>query len=129
MNNQETQIIIAHYGLNRKILQSECESALVNKNTYNIFIDFESGAAELGELYEQPFENIALAQQRKFIEILKPVLTEHPTATVAYFGLAPIPVAFHLGYLVGNTHPLTIYQWHHRNNSWYAEAERPSADY
>jgi hypothetical protein len=129
MNNQETQIIIAHYGLNRKILQDECEAALVSKNTLNIFIDFEAGAADLAELYDQPFQNIALAQQRKFNEKLKPVLAEHPTARVAYFGLAPIPVAFHLGYLVGNTHALTIYQWHHTKNAWYAETDAPSPEY
>src|SRR6266540_3995287 len=110
---KKVQIILAHYGLDRKITREECEMAIAKEADEVIFIDFEAGYARLGELYDLPFENIALAQQRKFAEILKPVLDNYPSAHIAYFGLTPIPVGFHLGYLVGNTHSYTIYQWHH----------------
>ena len=130
MNREKkVQIVIAHYGLNRKITEDECEAALEIKDAENIFVDFEAGHAELGELYDLPFENIALMQQRKFAEILKPVLEQYPTAHIAYFGLAPISVGFHLGYLVGNTHSYTIYQWHHQRNAWFYQIDPPSAEY
>lgn len=125
MSNKKI-IAIAHYGLDRKITQAECIAALGTQESQDvIFIDFESGNAKLSELYDLPFENIALAQQRKFAEILKPVLDSNPDAHMAYFGLTPIPVAFHLGYLVGNTHSYTIYQLHHKENKWLAESSSP----
>lgn len=123
-----TEIIIAHYGLDRKITQEECLQVL-GQTTQKIFIDFETGYAKLGELYDLPFENIALTQQRKFIEVLKPILDQNPNAQIAYFGLTPIPVAFHLGYLIGNTHPYTIYQWHHEKNKWFKQIEPPFDKY
>lgn len=123
-------IVIAHYGLDRKITQEECMAELATQENQDItFIDFESGNAKLSELYDLPFENIALAQQRKYAEILKPVLDSSPDAHIAYFGLAPIPVAFHLGYLVGNTHNYTIYQLHHKQNKWLAESTPPFEGY
>lgn len=125
MSNKKI-IVIAHYGLDRKITEEECMVALnAQQNQDIVFIDFESGNAKLSELYDLPFENIALAQQRKFAEILKPVLESYPDAHIAYFGLAPIPVAFHFGYLVGNTHSYTIYQLHHKKNMWLAEGVSP----
>jgi hypothetical protein len=129
MNNKKI-IAIAHYGLDRKVTQDECMVALGMQGNQNIiFIDFESGNAKLSELYDLPFENIALAQQRKFAEVLKPVLDSNPDAHIAYFSLTPIPVAFHLGYLVGNTHSYTIYQLHHKQNKWLAESGSPIEGY
>lgn len=123
-------IIIAHYGLDRKITQEECIAALGFASSQdNEFIDFEAGNAKLSELYDLPFENIALAQQRKFAEVLKPILDTNSDAHIAYFGLTPIPVAFHLGYLVGNTHTYTIYQLHHKQNKWLAETAIPYEGY
>lgn len=123
-------ITIAHYGLDRKITQEECMAALGTQQNHDvIFIDFESGNAKLSELYDLPFGNIALAQQRKFSEILKPVLDSNPDAHIVYFGLTPIPVAFHLGYLIGNTHSYTIYQLHHKQNKWLAESSSPFEGY
>jgi hypothetical protein len=129
MSNKKI-IAIAHYGLDRKITQDECMAAVgVQQNQEVIFIDFECGNAKLSELYDLPFENLALAQQRKFSEILKPVLEHNPDAHIAYFGLTPIPVAFHLGYLVGNTHGYTIHQLHHKQNKWLAESSSPFEGY
>lgn len=129
MKSKKT-IVIAHYGLDRKITEAECISALDAGDSEIIeFIDFEAGSAKLSELYALSFDNLALFQQRKYVEIAKPILDANPQATIAYFGLTPIPVAFHLGYLIGNTHPLIIYQWHHVESRWYKEIEKPSPDY
>lgn len=128
--NKKKIIAIAHYGLDRKISEEECIAVLGEQQNKDIlFVDFESGYAKLSELYDLPFENIALAQQRKFAEILKPVLESNPDAHIAYFGLTPIPVAFHLGYLIGNTHTYTIYQLHHKKNMWLAESDSPFEAY
>lgn len=124
-------IVIAHYGLDRKITREECTASLVGQGqgAEIAFIDFEAGHAKLSQLFDLPFENLALAQRRKFAEVVKPVLDQHHTAHIHYFGLAPIPMVFHFGYLVGNTHPYTIYQWHHKQNKWFSETDAPSEGY
>lgn len=130
MIEANTLIIIAHYGLDKKITRDQCESALTDKSFINIeFIDFDAGYARLSELYDQTFDNLALAQQRKFTEIVKPLLEKYPDAHIAYFGLTSIPVGFHFGYLVGNTHPYTVYQWHHQQQRWFADTAPPAKDY
>jgi hypothetical protein len=122
-------ILIAHYGLDRKITREECIAALQSPGAEVIFIDFEAGQAKLGELFDLPFENIALMQQRKFVEIVRPVLDQNPGAHIHYFGLAPIPVAFHFGYLFGNTHGYTVYQWHHKQHKWFSNTDAPNEGY
>ncbi len=123
-------IVIAHYGLDRKITEAECLNALSSDEAEQYkFIDFEAGNNKLSELYNLSFDNLALYQQRRFIELVKPVLDDHPTALIAYFGLTPIPIAFHFGFLVGNTHPYVIYQYHHRAHQWLKESAKPNADY
>lgn len=120
-------IIIAHYGLDRKITKEECMKSLQEDPDFDpIFIDFESGNSPLSDLYSLPFENVALTQQRKFNEILTPILDNNPGARIAYFGLVPIPVGFHLGVLVGNLYPYSIYQWHHSKRFWFKDTEAPS---
>lgn len=123
-------IVIAHYGLEKKITQKECVDSLnLDENTNVIFVDFEAGNSRLSELYDLSFDNLALYQQRKFNEIVKPILDENPNSEIAYFGLTPIPVAFHFGYLIGNNHSCTIFQFHHNLNRWYKECDSPSPDY
>lgn len=127
---QKTLVIIAHYGLDKKITQEQCENALIENDFDNkIFIDFEAGSAALGDLYDLPFENLALAQGRKYNDLVKPVLQKNPDAHIAYFGLTPIPIGFHFGYLVGNTFSYTIYQWHHQRQVWFAQIDPPSPNY
>lgn len=123
-------IIIAHYGLDRKITESECRAA-VDASGFGevLFIEFEACSAKLEELYNLPFDNIALAQQRQFSQVISPVLEAHPDADIAYFGLAPIPVAFHFGYLLGSTRSVTIYQLHHVKKVWFAETQPPAPEY
>lgn len=123
-------IVIAHYGIDRRISESECIAALDIDDRGDIeFVDFEAGYAKLNELYDLPFENLALAQQRKFTEVLKPLLDKYPDAHIAYFGLTPIPLALHLGYLIGNTHSYIIYQLHHKQNKWLAQTVMPYEGY
>lgn len=122
-------IVIAHNGLERKISKDECMTASSLRNEEIIFIDFEVGQLNLNELFDASFENIALAQQRKFVEVVKPILDRYPEAHIHYFGLAPIPLAFHFGYLTGNVRPYTVYQWHHQQNKWYKLTTPPAADY
>src|SRR4051812_28498165 len=91
-------IIIAHEGLDKKITEQECIEALPKGiAAERIFIDFEIANARATELYDLPFEQLALEQQRKYKNEIEPLRAKHPNATIAYFGLTPIPLAFQLG--------------------------------
>ncbi|MNJ82836.1 hypothetical protein D3C87_02470 [compost metagenome] len=122
-------IVIAHYDLDRKITKEECWDALQqDEKDEAIFIDFGVGNSQLSELYDLSFNNIALLQQRKFIELVKPLLDENPNAKIAYFGYVSIPISFHFGYLLGNSRPYIIYQ-RRGNKSWFKETDKPTKEY
>jgi hypothetical protein len=115
-------IIIAHSGLDKKVTEQECLTALPETDaSQRIFIDFEISNAKLSELYNLPFEQLALEQQRKYKREIEPVLIEYPNANVAYFGLAPIPLAFQLGVLMNNFSKYSVFQFHHDKKLWYKE--------
>ena len=126
MATQDTisHIVIAHSGLEKKVTKAECLKSLIEVDQKKVlFIDFEIANAKLSELYQLPFEQLALEQQRKFKGEVEPILAAHPDAVVAYFGLAPIPLAFQLGVLVGNTYKAEIFQSHHELKTWYRETD------
>ena len=62
------KIVIAHSGLDRKITKEECLNTLGFQISEIEFIDFEISNSNLSELYELPFENLALTQQRIFTD-------------------------------------------------------------
>ena len=75
-----------------------------------------------------PFEQLALEQQRKFKSEIEPVLQNNPDAVIAYFGLAPIPLAFQLGVLMNSFSEYLIFEFHHEKKVWYKNIE-PVDDY
>ena len=61
----------------------------------------------------------AAARQREQFEAeLYPLLEADPIRPLIYFGLAPIPLAFHLGTLVTHRARLQIHQHHHVRADW-----------
>ncbi len=56
--------------------------------------------------------------ERGYHDRLRPLIKRHPAHRLAYFGTAPVPLAMHLGYLVGSWVPSDIYQLHHRDKVW-----------
>lgn len=45
-------------------------------------------------------------------------LRASPTPRIAYFGMAPIPLAVHLGSLLGGLVPVSVFQRSHRDGNW-----------
>lgn len=127
---EETLIIIAHKGLERKITEEECKKALPTDAPKNqIFIDFEVANSKLSDLYNLPYEQLALEQQRKFKQEVEPLLKKHPNSVIAYFGLAPIPLSFHLGYLFNSYSPkILLFHLHHEDKTWYQNTA-PTKDF
>lgn len=124
LNKEISLIVIAHAGLERKITKQECLDTLEISNVNQIyFIDFEVSSAKLSELYNLPYDQIGLEQQRRYKNEIEPILKANPSLPIAYFGLAPIPLAFQLGVLMNGFSKCTIYQLHHEKKIWYKEIE------
>jgi hypothetical protein len=122
MSKETTLIIIAHTGLDRKITEEECKNSLQDvKDEKIIFINFDIGNSKLKDLYYLPFEQLALEQFRKYKREIEPILQANPQAKIAYFGLVPIPLAFHLGVLMNEFSEYIIFQFHHEKKVWYQE--------
>ena len=66
---------------------------------------------EYGHDYD--WDAAAAVQEQQFRERLEPLLKAAPDRPVAYFGLAPVPMAFHLGTLVTEGYEIWVYQRHH----------------
>lgn len=118
-------IIIAHSGLEKKITEQDCLAALpkIDGGVEKKFIDFEISNAKLSELYDLPYGQLALEQQRKFKSEIEPVLLANPNATIAYFGLVPIPLAFQLGVLMNSFSKCIYFQLHHETKTWFSNIE------
>lgn len=64
------------------------------------------------------FTMLARRQQAQWEAEVQPLLARYPSAKVAYFGLAPVPLAFHLGSLVERLHQVLPFQRHHTTLQW-----------
>jgi serine/threonine protein kinase len=47
-----------------------------------------------------------------------PALRRNPTPQIAYFGLAPVPLAIHLGMQLSGLVPVSVYQRDHKHGRW-----------
>ncbi|MCA9686703.1 MAG: SAVED domain-containing protein, partial [Myxococcales bacterium] len=60
----------------------------------------------------------AAAQQERQIERIREARTRWPGAQLIYMGFVPIPLAFHLGTLLGQGTQIEIYNHQHDSHSW-----------
>ncbi|HLL38277.1 MAG TPA: SAVED domain-containing protein [Rubrobacteraceae bacterium] len=87
-------------------------------------ISIEPTRMTLAELAAIDWAEVCLAQEREFKSKLEPALQNASGYRLAYFGLAPIPLAVHLGYRVGGMIDIDVYLLHHERKTW----EWPQAD-
>lgn len=73
---------------------------------------------KLDELDAVDWPEAKRTQTRIFDERVRPALLKYPNHLVAYFGLAPVPLAIHLGYMFGAMRIVEIYQQHRDDKSW-----------
>jgi hypothetical protein len=79
-------------------------------------IDDFSGAALWADL--------AARQRELFDERLRPLLWAQPDRTIVYFGMTPIPLAVHLGALIGQGPPVIARLRHHETRTWVWPQQR-----
>ncbi|UTW61725.1 SAVED domain-containing protein [bacterium SCSIO 12741] len=73
---------------------------------------------ELGEAKDIHWPTLLVQQNKLFDERVLPVLEDYPNYQICYFGLAPIPLAIHLGTRVQSYRPVEVFQKHHDAKDW-----------
>jgi hypothetical protein len=71
-----------------------------------------------------PWAEAAQQQEQQF----RAAREAWPDAQLVYAGLAPIPLVFHFGTLLGQTARPTIFQHHHQNRDWRWPSMEPTPD-
>lgn len=113
-------IIIKHEILDR-ISDTEVIAALLPayKDLPRHTISVTPEQIELGEVKLHYWSSLLAQQDKIFDEKVKPLLQKHLDYQILYFGLAPIPLAIHLGYRVGSMEKAIAFLRHHEGDkSW-----------
>lgn len=72
------------------------------------------------------FSAVLRAQEAVFRAQLKPRLERHPDYLIVYFGNAPVPLAMHLGFLLGTLRPVEVFLHHHSQRRWSQTLDVPA---
>lgn len=81
-----------------------------------------------GEAMRYDWRSMLIEQERIFDTQVKPILEKHPDYEVLYFGLAPIPLAIHLGHKLSSFRKAKVFLKDHTLKQWKwpkAEAGEP----
>lgn len=71
-----------------------------------------------GDAKQHHWPSLIKEQERLFNEKVKPLIDEYRDYQVLYFGLAPIPLAIHLGYMVRSFTKAEVFLKDHAQKDW-----------
>lgn len=70
---------------------------------------------ESGDIHWQTAADL---QRQQFENEILPIINANKTSVIAYFGMSPIPLAVHMGYLIEPIKKVWVFQRHHQTKSW-----------
>jgi len=120
--------ILLYQPVHEAIADAEMRAALEDATMPAIPVKIEPARFALAETVHANWGDLRRAQAELFEKKLRPLLEEHPDYEIAYFGLAPVPLAIHLGHLVDRWRRSHAYQRHHKEHvwRWRPEGETPT---
>lgn len=120
--------IILRHNILSNTTELQAEAALEKDYEANYQLKFkhieitsvEKQLIEHSNLNHTDWNREAVHQKEVFIKQIKPVIEKYPDYDIIYFGAAPIPLALHLGSLLGTWQAVTIYLKNHNGDKeWY----------
>jgi hypothetical protein len=72
------------------------------------------------------WQTLKAEQEKHFEDVIAPTIEKNPNSQIVYFGLAPIPLCIHLGYLFGGISKVDVFQHHHDNKNWHWQGNEAS---
>lgn len=122
--------VLLHHPVHEAITDEEMRSALEAAGfpgTAAIPVKIEPARLSLAEMLHVDWGELRRAQECLLSERLEPVIREHPDYDLAYFGLAPVPLAIHLGSVVDRWRRARVFQRHHKTHAWSWAEDSASA--
>lgn len=110
-------VVLAHPVLDA-INEDEILAAVDKDTVVREIVEVAPGKRTFREFKDADWRGLALLQEQIWKERVAPALRQYPQADILYFGLAPVPLAFHLGTLVEGLRNCDAYQRHHRSRRW-----------
>lgn len=113
--------VLLHHPVHESITDDEMRAAIEAAGfpvTAAIPVKIEPARLSLAETLHVDWGELRRTQERLLSERLEPVLREHPDYELAYFGLAPVPLAIHLGSVVDRWRRARVFQRHHKSHVW-----------
>lgn len=125
--------VLLHHPVHESITDEEMRSALDAAGIGSsplIPVRIEPAKLSLAETLHVDWSELRRTQERLLGERLEPILREHPDYELVYFGLAPVPLAIHLGSVVDRWRRGRVFQRHHKTHAWtWAEdSSSPAVD-
>lgn len=111
-------VVLISHSVHADIGTSEMRAALPARWAVCGIVDVRPTRMTLEESRYADWTKLARAQRVQWEQELKPLLERHHPCSIAYFGLAPIPLAFHLGSLTEGLLGLHPFLRHHETGSW-----------
>lgn len=82
-------------------------------------VSFENVSKQHGDFSSLYWQTLKSEQERWYTEEILPRIKKNAGNPVVYFGLAPIPLCMHLGYLMGGVTNVDVFMRHHDNKDWH----------
>lgn len=126
MTNCKDTIIVAH-SVHADIAEDEMRAAIPPAWTVRGVVDVRPARLPFTDTLVADWVSLARAQTLQWETQVRPLLEHYQGASIAYFGLAPIPLAFHLGSLTERWPSVNVYLRHHEARSWiYPGGQEPT---
>lgn len=118
MPEEKIDVVLVLHPILGSISTEETEAALPAAWNRRDCITILPAAFDVGEQGRADWYHLASLQAEQWAAHVEPVLRRFPRACVAYFGLAPIPLAVHLGSLLNGLRSVVAFQKHHTSKRW-----------
>lgn len=98
-------------------ISEQIQSILEMEFPNNELIEICPVRGSIAKAADWSYEEMAAAQRKIFTDVIEPILEANPMALVTYFGIAPIPLILHLGFLF-NMRSVAARNRTHKAQSW-----------
>jgi hypothetical protein len=117
--------ILLSQPVHEAISDDEMRKALEHANANAIPVKIEPARFALADTIHANWGDLQRKQEVLVEQKLRPIVAEHFDYEIAFFGLAPIPLAIHLGYLVDRWRRSHVFQRHHTEHVWTWKPDGP----
>lgn len=115
----KNKYIVIKHSILKEISDTEVQEVLPSDKVQIIeTFDVKPFSVSMEEMPNMNFSEAAIFQKDMIDKKIVPFIRKNEGCRIAYFGAAPIPLAIHLGYCLGNWNNYEVFNFHQKNKSW-----------